>query len=279
MLVDRQEVPGSPFHFVASLSPTELGQPVKKWNQIYGAHDITTNSTGEFLIAEKCGDIVKVEQNGNRQTLVEYFSHGLNSLRGIAADSDGNIYCTDVKSSQILKCDKNGRNIQVHHIEQDEGEGHRGVVIVDEEQLACAAEVCGTILVYDRNLQYAREIQHNGGGEFYDISADSLHNLYVADFSNDIIHVFGIDGTHLHSVNIYCHEDISMCGPNSVHVFQQHLCICNSSHNISVFNTDDTHVNTFGSCGSEVGQLDSHTVGEDSLVYVAEYNNDRIQCF
>ena len=196
MLVDGQEVPGSPFPFVASLCPTALGQPVKIWNQIYGAYAITTNSTGEILVTEKFGDIVKFEQDGNRQTLVEYSSHGLNSLRSIAADSDGNIYCTDFKSSQILKCNKNGRNAQVHDIEQEKGEGNRRIVIADEEELACAADVCGTILVYDRNLQYAREIQHNGGGEFYDILADSQHNLRVANFSNDIIHVFSIDSPH-----------------------------------------------------------------------------------
>ena len=54
--------------------------------------------------------------------------------------------------------------------------------------LACAAGVYGTILVYNRNLQYMRKIQHNGVREFYDISADSQHNLYVADHSNDTIH-------------------------------------------------------------------------------------------
>ena len=163
------------------------------------------------------------------------------------------------------------------------------MVIVGEVVLACTAGVDGTILVYDRNLQHMREIQHNGGGEFWEISADSQHNLYVADYYNNSIHFFSIDGTHLHSFNTNTEDnddgggdDEDAPGPNSVHVFQQHAYITNFSHDISVFTTDGTHVITFGSSGSEVGQLCgpySITVGEDGLVYVAEYNNNRIQCF
>ena len=283
VLVDGQEVPSSPFPFVASLSPTELDEPIKIWNKIAGACAITTNSTGEIVVAKRYGYILKFGKDGNRQTLVEKSSHDLTSLQGIAIDSDDNIYCTDIKSSKILKCDKNGGNIQVHDIKQEKGKRHRGVVIVGEELLACAAGVCGTILVYDRNLQYVREIRHNGVGRFYDISADSQHNLYVADHTNNSIHVFSIDGTHLHSFNTDpCYEEESMHGPNSVHVFQQHVYIGYDSHNISVFTTDGTHVNTFGSYGSEVGQLDgprSITVGEDGLVYVVDCFNHRVQCF
>ena len=64
---------------------------------------------------------------------------------------------------------------------------------MDEEVLACATGVCDTILVYDRNIQYVRTIQQNGGSRFYDISADNQHNLFVAD--NNII-AFSIDSNN-----------------------------------------------------------------------------------
>ena len=128
------------------------------------------------------------------------------SLRGIAVNSDDNIYCTDGMSSQILKCDKNGGNIQIHDIEQEKGEGLESMVIVGEGVLACAAGVDGTILIFNRNLQFVKEIQHNGGQEFYDISADHQQNLYVADYTKKSIHVFSIDGTHLHSFNTDNHH-------------------------------------------------------------------------
>ena len=281
VLVDGHEVPGSPFPFVASLSPTELGQPVKIWSQIADACAITTTSTGEILVTEKYGGILKCGKDGKGKTLVRKFSHSLNTLQGIAVDSDDNIYCTDEDSSKILKCDKNGGNIQVHdNIKQGKGKGHRGVTIVGEEVLACAAGVDGTILVYDRNLQYVREIQHNGG-KFYDISADSQHNLYVADFCNDAIDVFSIDGTHLRSIKDQ-QRGRRVYGPRSVHVFQQHVYIGTYSNTISVFTTGDTHVYTFGSQGSGAGQIYypySITVDEDRLVYVAELGNNRVQCF
>ena len=207
VLVDGQEVPGSPFIFVAFLSPIELGKPINMWNQVYGANDITTNYIGEILVTDGCGNILKFGKNDNRQMLVKCSCHSLTSLGDIAVDSDDNIYCTDYESSKLLKCDKNGRNIQIHDIEQEKGEGHIGMVIVGEEVLACAADVDGTILVYDRNLQYVREIQHNGGGEFCDISTDHQHNLYVANYTNKFIHVFSIDGTHLHLFNTEHHGE------------------------------------------------------------------------
>ena len=76
MLVDGQEVSGSPFHFVASLSPTELDKPIKIWNQIHGPSAITTNSTGDILVTEEYGDILKFGKDGIRQTLVECCNHG-----------------------------------------------------------------------------------------------------------------------------------------------------------------------------------------------------------
>ena len=280
VLVDGERVPGSPFFFVASLPPTKLGQPIKVWNQVSIASAITTNSAGDILVTEKYGDILKFGKNGSRQTLVRKSSHSLNFLRGIAVDSDDNIYCTDEHSSKILKCNKNGGNVLVSDTKQERGEGHIGVVVVGKEVLACAAGVDATILVYDRNLEYVRELWHTeDGGWFYDISADSQHNLYVADYSKHVIYVFSIDGTHLRSIEDYGER---VYGPYSVHVFQQHVYIGNYTDTISVFTTDGTHVNTFGSHGSAVGQICkpfSITVGEDGLVYVAEYGNDRVQCF
>ena len=281
VLVDGQEVPGSPFPFNASLSITELGQLVKIWSQIAEAYAITTTSTGEILVTQRYGGILKFGKDGKRKALVNKSSHSLNTLRGIAVDFEDNIYCTDEDSSKIVKCDKNGGNIQVHDMRQEKGKGHRGVTIVEEEVLACSAGVSGTILVYDRNLQYVREIQHNGGGKFYDVSADSQHNLYVADFSNNAIHVFSIDGTHLRSIKDH-HGGGGVYGPYSVHVFQKHVYIGTYSNTISVFTTDDTHVCTFGSKGSGAGQIYypySITVDEDCLVYVADFGNNRVQCF
>ena len=122
---------------------------------------------------------------------------------------------------------------------QEKGEGHRGVTIVGEEVLACNAGVHGTILVYNRNLQYVRKVQYDGRGRFSDISADSQYNLYVSDYSNNSVHVFSIDGTHLHSfekdhkgekmfiVFLYC--VYPLCFRNSsfslMHILVPHRCL------------------------------------------------------
>jgi len=244
VLVDGQAVPGSPFPLVASLSPAQLSQPIKIWNKISGPGAITTTSTGEIIVIEDNGYLLKFCKEGTRQTLVKKSSHGLNFLCGIAVDCDDNIYCTDELSSKILKCDKNGGNIQVHDTKQKKGHGR--VAIVGEEVLACSANIDDTVLVYDRNLKYVRKIQHNGGGEFSDISADSQHNLYIADSTNSIIHVISIDGHHLRSF-YQDHQGVGRVHtPRGIHVFQQHVYVANYGNDtISVFTTDGTHVNTF----------------------------------
>ena len=278
VLVDRQEVPGSPFHLFVSIPPTQLGKPVKVWDGISKPTGITMTSDGEIIVMEYERDIIKFDKEGKRQLLVRKSQHSLNHLRGIAVDSDDNIYCTDDASNRILKCDKNGGNIQVHEVKIVKG---RGVAVVGDEVMVCQADNSGSIMVYDKALQYVRSIKHEGSGGFHDISADSHHNLYASDTNNSYIRVFKNDGTL--SVS-FCKDNNGqnrVSSPYGVHVCRQYVYVANND-SVSVFTTDGVYVISLGSSGDGEGQFRdpySICVDKDGFVYVTDQRQNRVQCF
>ena len=280
VLVDGQEVPGSPFPVFVFIPPTQLGKPVQVWDGISKPSGITMTSDGEIIATEYEGDIIKFDKEGKRQSLVRKSQHSLNYLRGIAVDSDDNIYCTDDASNRILKCDKNGGNIQVHEVKIVKG---RGVAVVGDEVMVCHADNEGSIIIYDKALQYVRSIKNEGSGDFQDISADSHHNLYAADRRKDYIRVFKNDGTLSDSFHKDNNGQVRVRSPYGVHVCRQYVYVANyGNDSVSVFTTDGVHVTSFGSGGDGEGQFRdpySICVDKDGFVYVTDQRQNRVQCF
>ncbi len=162
--VDGQQVAGSPFPVFVSISPTQLDKPVKVWGDIDTPCGITTNSENNVIVFEEVGDIIKLDKNEKRTVLVSYSLSQLVELQGIATDSEDNIHCTDLESNKIMKCDKNGGNVQVYVVQQVAGPGHRGVAVVGDEVMLCERFNEGTIMIYDRELKYKRRIQQDDAG-------------------------------------------------------------------------------------------------------------------
>ena len=277
--VDEQQVVGSPFPVFVSIPP-QLGKPVKVWTNFTYPTGITVNSVGEILVSEENGNIIKFDTEGNRRTFVK--QDRLNDLRKIAVDGEDNIYCIEEKSNRILRCDRNGRNIQVQEVKHVKV-GQRGVAVVREEVMVCAKDNRGTIMVYDKELNYVRSIEHRDMGYFYAISADSHGNLYCADWDNGMIQVFSNDGVFLRSFGSDGKGKKKVKWPWDLCVSGHYVYVCNcGSHNISVFTTDGVYVTSFGQRGSNEGDFDwpiSVCVDQDGFVYVTNKFNDRVQCF
>ena len=194
--VDGQQVAGSPFPVFVSIPPTQLGKPVKVWTNLTEPTGITVNSVGEILVSEENGNIIKFDTEGNRRTLVK--QDRLNDLSKIAVDDEDNIYCIKENSNTILRCDRNGGNIQVQEVKHVK-KGQWGLAVVGEEVMVCVQYNSGTISVYDKELNYVRSIKQRNMGDFLAISADSHGNLYCADWDNAMIQVFSNDGVFLRS--------------------------------------------------------------------------------
>ena len=161
--VDGKQVAGSPFPVFVSIPPTQLGKPVKVWTNLTTPTGITVNSVGEILVSEWRGNIIKFDNKGNRRTLVE--QNRLNTLRKIAVDDEDNIYCIDSGSNMILRCGQNGGNIQeqeVKHVNTRQ----RSLAVFGEEVMDSVADNRGTIMVYDKELNYMRCIEHTDMGYF-----------------------------------------------------------------------------------------------------------------
>ena len=280
--VDGQQVAGSPFPVFVSIPPTQLGKPVKVWTNLTTPTGITMNSIGEILVSEWSGNIIKFDTEGNRRTLVEQVR--LNDLRKIAVDDEDNVYCIDQNSNRILRCDRNGGNIQVQEVKHVK-EGQRGLAVVGEEVMVCVRDNSGTIMVYDKELNYVRSIEHRDMGYFWAISADSHGNLYCADKDNAIIQVFSNDGVFLHSFGSDGKGEKKVKRPWGLCVSGLHVYVCNTTYilcNILVFTTDGMYVTSFGQYGSNKGDFNlphSVCVDQDGFVYVTDHNNSRVQCF
>ena len=283
--VDGQQVAGSPFPVFVSVPPTQLGKPVKVWTNLTWPTCVTVNSFGEILVLEQRGNIIKFDTDGNRKTLVEQNSVTL--LHKIEVDDEDNIYCIRLSSNKILRCDRNGGNIQVQVVKHGKA-GQRGLAVVGEEVMVCVRDNRGTIIVYDKDLNYVRRIEHGDMGYFWAISADSHGNLYCADYTkadndNSMIQVFSNDGVFLRSFGSDGKGEKKVRWPCGLCVSGHYVYVCNyGSYNISVFTTDGVYVTSFGQFGRNESDFNwrySVCVDQNGFVYVADRFNNRVQCF
>ena len=281
--VDGQQVAGSPFPVCVSIPPTQLGKPVKVWDGIYYATGITTNSVGDVIVTKYEGDIVKLESKGKTSVLVKHSKSELTRLESVSSSDDDIIYCTDYMTNKVMKCSKNGGNVQVHEVKQVKGPGHWGVAVVGDEVMLCERDNKGTIMVYDRELEYVRRVERSGLGEFKGVSADNHGNLYVTDYTNNCIHIFSNDGVFLRSFGHDSNGVKRLDGPYYVCVSGHYVYVTNYCvHYELMFTAAGEYVTTFGQQGSGEGDFDlpcGVCTDKDGFVYVADYSDNRVQCF
>ena len=278
--VDGQQVAGSPFPVFVSIPPTQLRKPVKVWGGIKYVSGITTNSVGDIIVAQYYRDIIKLESKGKTSVLLKHSDSKLTQLQSVSTDDEDNIYCTDYGSNKVMKCNKNGGNVQVHEVKKVKG--HWGVAVVGDEVMLCERDNKGTIMMYDRELKYVRRVEHSGLGEFTDVSADNHGNLYVTDKTNDCIQVFSNDGVFLRSFGSDSNGVKRLDSPDSVCVSGHYVYATNDGHYVSVFTTAGDYVTSFGQYGRREGEFNyprGVCTDKDGFVYVTDFRNHRVQCF
>ena len=281
--VDGLQVEGSPFSVSVSISPTQLGKPVKVWTGISYPYGVTVNSEGEFIVCESREDIIKLDKEGKKHVIVQHSTSTLSHLSDVATDEEDNIYCPDLIANKVLRCDKNGRNVHVYEVQQVKGPGHCGVAVVGDEVMLCERGSKGIIMIYNRELEYVRRVAHEDMGEFYDLSSDSQGNFYVTDRSKSVIRVFSNDGVLLRSFGHDSNGVNRLKKPWGVCVSGQYVYVSNEGgHNVSVFTTAGHYVTSFGQEGDEEGKLHhprGMCIDQQAMVYVCDSWNDRVQCF
>ena len=283
MSVDGQQVEGSPFSVSVSISPTQLGKPVKVWTGTIRPFGVAVNSEGEVIVCELEGDVIKLDKEGKKHVIVKHSTTTLTWLSDVATDKEDNIYCTDRNTNKVLRCDKDGRNVRVYEVQQVKGPGHCGVAVVGDEVMLCELGSKGTIMIYNRELEYVRRIVHEDMGQFIKLSSDSHGNLYVTDWEKSMIRVFSNDGVLLRSFGCDDNGMNRLNRPCGVCVSDQYVYVSNDGgHNVSVFTTAGHYVTSFGQRGDEEGEFSyprGICVDQQAIVYVCDYYNDRVQYF
>ena len=279
--VDGQQVAGSPFPVFVSIHPTQLGKPVKVWKDLYRPIGLTVNSSRETLFTEFKRNIMKLIPDKQVKTLVS--QQELQQLWNITVDCEDNIYCTCKATSTILRSDKYGGNVQVKEVKQVNGCGYTDVAVIGDEVMMCEGNSNGTIVVFDKELNYLRQIEQKRAGRLTGIASDNYGNVYTTDNTNNCIQVFSNDGVLLRSFG--CDENgvKKLSRPWGIRVFGQYVYVVNhTSHSVSVFTTDGVYVSSFGQHGHKEGEFDHPyylCVDQDGFIYVTDYSNSRVQCF
>ena len=281
--VDGQQVESSPFSVSVSISPTQLGKPVKVLTGISHPFGVTVISEGEVIVCEFDGDIIKLDKEGKKHVIVKHSTTTLTLLSDVATDKEDNIYCTDWNTNKVLRCDKNGRNVRVYEVQQVKGPGHLGVAVVGDEVMLCERGSEGTIMIYNRELEYVRHIVHEDMGLFYNLSSDSHGNLYVTDRGKSMIQVFSNDGVLLRSFGCDDNGMNRLNDPRGVCVSGQYVYVSNyGGRNVSAFTTAGHYITSFGQRGHEEGEFNSPCgicIDQQAIVYVCDCYNMRVQCF
>ncbi len=274
----KQQVAGSPFTMSVSVHPTRLGKPVKVWTGLKEPTGIAVKSTGEILVGEVGGHIVKLCKDGKKQALVKGDLHGLTNVWDLATDSDDNIYCVSGSTNHIMKCNKNGGDIQVKKVDQSNNQGYLRLTIIENEVWLCEID-SDHLIVCDRNLNYKKCIKTEE--DFVAICSDVHGNIYATS-CDDMIHVISKDGVVLRSFGCDSNGVKILNGPSGICVSGQFVYVTNmESHNVSVFTTAGDFVTSFRGHGSGDAEL-TEPIGVctdlDNFVYVVDAT-DRVQCF
>ena len=268
--VDGRQVAGGPFPVFVSVPPTQLGQPVKVWDDITKPRGITLNTAGEIIVTECCGDVVVLDKEGRRLRSINHSEHQFKYSPGVAVDSEDNIYFTDLWTNQIFKSNKNCTKVQEYKVQQVDGPGHYGVAVVEDEVMVTACGNGGRIMVYDRELKYVRQIVGADKSSFRLLSSDSHQNVYVSDRGNSSVQVFSNDGEFLRSFG--CDENgvARLKSPWGVWVAGQYVYVTDRDiYKVVMFTTEADYVTSFGSESCDV------CVDQDGFVYASVYRSNK----
>ena len=276
LTVNGQEVAGSPFPLYVSVSPTQLGKPVRVIRGLTNPHFSSINSVGEIIITESKGDVTVFDKEGKKLGKI----NNIKDPTGVAVDETDSIYIADDGNHKILKFNKEMKLVKEVSVKQYSQLW--GVAVVGDEVMVCDNKY-SCVMVYTKELEHVRQIGSpgKGPGQFNKIryvSSDQHGNLYVSDARNHRIQVLSNGGEHLHSI---CCDGNRLKWPVGVCVSGQYVYVANyDNHNISVHTTMGDYVTTLGQEGSNEGEYSCPRgvcTDKDGYIYVCDYGNKRVQ--
>ena len=266
-----QPVPGSPFTMTVYISPAQLDKPVKVWGGVNWPCGITVNSVGEIIVAEGNRDIVMLDKEGKRLRHIECSQHQIDGLRSVDVDNEDNIYFIGW-SNKIGKSNRNCDKLQVCEVQQVKGPGYLGIAVVGDEVMVTEQNNKGQIMVYDRELNYVRQITGRSKTLLIFLHPDCHGNLYISD-ADKTIKVLNKTGDFLRSFSRDHNGVLKITNPWMVYVCGQYVYVADSNLTKTVvFTTEGNYVTTFGCYGGTC-------INQDGVLYMCDYLNHKITCY
>ena len=268
-----QPVPGSPFTLTVYISPTQLDKPVKVWHGFSNPYGITVNSVGEIIVTED-DDIVVFDKEGKKLRYIEHSQHQIDELQNVAIDNEDNIYFAGSGSNKIGKsnwnCDQH--QLQVREVQQVKGPGYIDIAVVGEEVMVTECNNEGQIMVYDRELNYVRQITSRSKTPLRCLHPDCHGKLYIST-DDKITQVLSKTGDFLPSFSRDHNGVLKIKDPWRVYVCGQYVYVADRNLNKTVvFTTEGDYVTTFGCYGGTC-------VNRDGVLYMCDHDNNNITCY
>ena len=253
---------------------------IRSFSGFSSPRDMALTSTGDVIVTEQKG-IVVLDENGKRLKSYKSSEYKITDLYCVAVDcsTDGSIYITgnSITTHKIVKLNPNFE--QVAEFSSKEKLHFRGLTITGDKIVVCQRD--RGVVMFTKELEYVREIvilESVSGllfGSIRDVSSDQNGNLYISDYDNSCMLVFGKDGKYVRSFG-----SDRLKGPRGVCVAGGYVYVVNwYSHSVSVFTTQGAHMTSFGQKGSSEGAFKNPwglCVDKDGFVYICDQKNNKV---
>ena len=295
--VEREHIKGSPFPVTVKLPVQKLGKElVRTIGGLTQPLGVTVNQKKELIVTEMGGNRVSIF-NSKGEKIRSFGSQGsgngqFNSPHGVAVDDGGDILVVDIRNNRIQKFSADGRFIIAVGTcgsGQLQFQGPVGIKIHPVTKRIYVAENTNQrIQILNPDLSYFGSFGSHGSGPGqldypWDVAFDNANNVYVTDHRNGRIQVFTVDGTWLRQIGKQGTGKGELYNPCMIIIHENELYVSESNnHRVSVFTIQGDYLTSFGTRGSGPQQFSNPygiAVDQSGMVYVADFNNGRIQVF
>lgn len=306
--VDDMHVRGSPFPVIARIPVEKLGGKVTVFDNMTRPWGVAVNKREEAIVSECNGQSVTVfGHDGYKLRSFGSWGNGRNQLmypRGVSLDGEGNIFVADSGNHRVQKFTENGQLLASGGTAGsgwDQFRDLKGLAFNFVNNKIYVADV-HRIQVMNSDLTFAGSFGRQGSGEgqflnAFSVTCDGRGSVYVGDKDNRNIQIFTAEGQFLKKFLTHRQSNSSKtfgrraAGQERVEVVPVGLAVDtlsqvyvsdNNTHRVFVFSPEGVCMTTFGKEGFTTGDFKvprGLTVTEGGVVYVCDFDNDRVQVF
>ena len=285
--IDREHIKGSPYSVMVCRDYKSVEKPLKiindSGNMCY-PWAIACGRDGVWAVTDDSYHCVYIF-DGQDQLVRKFGSSGsgngqFSCPRGLAFDANNDLYVSEYSSHRVQKVTINGEYLlQIGY--RGSGNGQLSIptgITVHNDRLYIAEYGNSRISVFQLNGQFCSVIGSGQLNRPYDVTISGHGHLLVANYNNDCITNFTLDGTYVGRFDKgQLRRPIGLT--TDLHGF---ILVTDANHRVTIFDKDGVYVSHFGSNGSVIGQFSNPygiAISPNGNIYVADYDNQRVQIF